>query len=104
MPQVVGESTNRYRAVAHPFDAGCYNPHWYVYFISLSQVIHGVKKIGFNHKIDSLNINDTQNEVHQALVELLRVANESRFMRVLCARFPVLKWIVRVAQKINSTF
>ncbi len=61
-------------------------------------------KIGFNHKIDSLNINDTQNEVHQTLVELLRVANESRPMRILCARFPVLKWIVRLAQKINPAF
>ncbi|PBK83174.1 cytochrome P450 monooxygenase [Armillaria gallica] len=52
-----------------------------------------IARTGFNHKIDSLNINDTQNEVHQTLVELLRVSNESRPMRILCARFPVLRWI-----------
>ncbi|KAK0455182.1 cytochrome P450 [Desarmillaria tabescens] len=52
-----------------------------------------IARTGFNHKLDSLNINDTHNEVHQALVELLRVANESRPTRILYARFPVLKWI-----------
>ncbi|KAG7453116.1 cytochrome P450 monooxygenase [Guyanagaster necrorhizus] len=52
-----------------------------------------IARTGFNHKIDSLDINGTQNEVHQALVELLRVANESRLMRLLWAHIPVLKWI-----------
>lgn len=52
-----------------------------------------ITRTGFNHEIDSLNIRDTQNEIHHALVELLRVANTSRPMRMLCARFPILKWI-----------